>query len=312
MKTIKTIENYFNKQLMAKSTTHSKLDNTVKSELKNKVILITGGAGSIGSVLVEKILEYPVKSVRVFDNNEYNLFKLGRSIKNTKLRLLQGSIKDRDRLEMACNKVDIIIHTAAVKNIEITEFNPMETIDVNINGTVNLIKTAIKQKPKKFLNISTDKAADSSTLYGTTKQLGERLTSWAGSHIETTKFASVRFGNIFESRGNVFETWNEEKKNNKPLTITVPTMKRYFFHVEEAVNFILHCLPLIKEGEIFIPKMKSYKIKDLADKISKKHKIIGLRQGEKLEEILITENEKTKSIEKKDMWIICPYLSSKK
>jgi FlaA1/EpsC-like NDP-sugar epimerase len=296
---------------MTKSKTQPKLDQKLKSELRNKVILITGGAGSIGSVLVKKLLDYPIKSVRVFDNNEYNLFKLGRLIKNPKLRLLQGSIKDKERLEIACNDVDIIIHTAAVKNIEITEFNPIETIDVNINGTVNLIKTAIKLKPKKFLNISTDKAADSSTLYGTTKQLGERLTSWAGNHIETTKFASVRFGNVIESRGNVFEIWNEEKKKNKPLTITDPDMKRYFFHVEDATNFILQCLSLINHGEIFIPKMKLYKVKDLANKISKKHNITGLRQGEKFEEILITDNEKTKCIEKKDMWIIHPYKISK-
>lgn len=289
---------------MTKLKISSKLQNTVKAELKNKVILITGGAGSIGTALTKKILEYPIKSIRVFDNNEYNLFKLGRSITDPRLRLLQGSIKDKERLEIACNEVDIVIHAAAVKNTEITEFNPIEAIDVNINGTVNMIKTIIKCKTKKFLNISSDKSVDSSTLYGTTKQLGEKLTSWAGYHIEATKCASVRFGNVIETRGNVFEIWNEEKEKNQPLTITDPTMKRYFFHVDEATDFILHCLPLVNNGEIFVPKMKLYTIKDLADKISKKQKIIGLRQGEKMEEILISENEKIKATEKKDMWII--------
>ena len=157
------------------------------------------------------------------------------------------------------------------------------------------------------MNISTDKAAQASTLYGTTKQICERLTSWAGVHIGETKFASVRLGNVMETRGNVFEIWDEEVKNNKPLSITHPAMERYFFHVEEAVDFIIKCIPLVNQGEIFIPKMKSYKIKDLASKISKKHRIIGLRQGEKLEEILITEDEKKIALEKDNMWVIRQY-----
>ena len=285
----------------------SKIKKNITKELRNKVVLITGGSGSVGTVLTKKILEYPVKTVRVFDIDEHSLFKLGRAVKDSRLRLLLGSIQDKERVEIACNEVDIVIHAAAVKNIEITEFNPIETIDVNINGTVNMIKMAIKNKPAKFLNVSSDKSAESSTLYGTTKQIGERLTSWAGFHIESTKFASVRFGNVIESRGNVFEIWKEEAKNNKPLSITVPTMKRYFFHVDEAADFILYCLPLIDSGEVFIPKMKLYNVKDLADKISKKQKIIGLRQGEKMEEILITEEEKSKAKNLKNMWIIKQY-----
>jgi FlaA1/EpsC-like NDP-sugar epimerase len=285
----------------------NKINIKINHELKNKIILITGGAGSIGSALTEKLLQFPVKSIRILDVDEHALFQLGKLVNDSRLRLLLGDIQNTDRLEMAGTGVDIIIHLAAVKNIEITEFNPIETINTNINGTVNLIKMAIKNKPCKFLNISSDKSVDSSTLYGTTKQLGERLTSWAGRHIETTKFGSVRFGNVMESRGNVFTIWNEELKNKKPLSITEPNMKRYFFHVSEATDFILKCLPLIKEGEIFVPKMNLYKIKDLADKISKKQKIIGLRRGEKIEEILLTQDEKSRAIEKKDFWMIKPY-----
>jgi FlaA1/EpsC-like NDP-sugar epimerase len=266
--------------------------------------LITGGAGSIGSALTEKLLEFPVHSVRIFDINEHALFKLKRSLNDHRLRTLLGSILDKDRLEMAGNGVDIIIHAAAIKNIEISEFNPIETIDVNINGTVNLIKMVIRNKPKKFLNVSTDKAAESSTLYGATKQLGEKLTSWAGVHIKSSKFASVRFGNVIESRGNVFEVWDEELKNNRPLSITHPDMQRYFFHKEDAVDFILQCLLLMKDGEIFIPKMKSFNIKKMALKLSNKMKIIGLRKGEKLSEILITNAEKKLATEKSNMWII--------
>ncbi len=284
---------------------NKKSPNLTKA-LKNKIILVTGGAGSIGSALTEKILSYPVQSVRILDINEHALFKLKHKLNDPRLRMLLGSILDKDRIEMAGNDADIIIHTAAIKNIEISEFNPIETIDVNINGTVNLIKSVIKNKPKKFLYISTDKAAESSTLYGTTKLLGEKLTTWAGAHIQTTKFASVRFGNVIETRGNVFEVWDEELKNNKPLSITDPKMKRYFFHIDEAVDFILKCILIMNKGEILVPKMKSYKLKDIAKNISKNQKIIGLRFGEKLNEILITKDEKNQAIEHKDMWIIEP------
>jgi len=275
--------------------------------LKNKKILVSGGAGSVGTTLIKKLLEYPVDSIRVLDINEHALFELKHEITDPRLRLLLGSILDKERIEMAGKNVDIVFHTAAIKNIEISEYNPIETIDTNINGTVNMIKMAIRNKVKIFLNISTDKAAEPSTLYGTTKQLTERLTSWAGVHNEETKFASVRFGNVMDSRGNVFELWEKESREKKPLSITHPLAERYFFKSDEATNFILKCLLLINVGEVFIPKMKSYKIKSLAQKYSKKQKIIGLRQGEKLKEILITKDEIKKSLVKNDMWILHPY-----
>jgi FlaA1/EpsC-like NDP-sugar epimerase len=276
-------------------------------ELKNKAILVTGGAGSIGSELVKKLLEYPIQSVRVLDIDEYALAKLNKKLNDSRLRILLGSVLDQKRIDMAGDGIDIIFHLAAIKNIEISEFNPIETIDTNVNGTVNMIQMLIKKKPKKFINISTDKAADASTLYGNTKQLGERLTSWAGVHIKETKSATVRFGNVIESRGNVFEIWNEEIKKMKPLSITDVTMMRYFIHVDEVIDFILNVLLKVKSGEIFIPKMENFNIKKLADKISKSQKIIGLRQGEKLEEILLNDNEKNNAIEEKNMWVIKPY-----
>ncbi len=282
--------------------------NTLEKELKNKSILVTGGAGSICSVLVKRLLKYQIHSVRILDIDEHALFRLKRELHDSRLRLLLGSVLDKERCERAFQGVDIVIHAAAVKNIEITEFNPIETIDTNVQGTVNVIQCAIRNKPKKFINISTDKAADPTTLYGTTKQLGERLTSWAGHHhIYQTKFASLRFANVMETRGNVFDVWEQELKNNKPISITDPKSERYFFKVEEAVDFILKCLQLVKGGEVFIPKMKSHKIIDLANKYSKKHKKIGLRPGEKLKELLLTENEKKLSKETKDMWVLEPY-----
>ena len=288
------------KKLTAKETA------SIARELKNKTVLITGGAGSVGAVLTKHILDYPVKSVRVLDIDEHALFVLKRKLKDKRLRLLLGNILDKERIEMAFKKADVIIHAAAIKNIEISEFNPIETIDVNINGTVNLIKAAIRSNPKKFINVSTDKAANSSTLYGATKQLCEKVTSWAGKHIEETKFASVRFGNVMETRGNVFEVWEEEAKNGNPLSITDPNMTRYFFHIDEAADFVLRCIPLANEGEVFVPEMESFSIKDLADKISKKHRVIGLRPGEKLSEILISDEEKKKAKKIDGMWIIYP------
>ena len=280
----------------------------IEKELKGKIVLITGGAGSLGSKLTKRILQYPVKSVRVLDIDEHALFKLGKEIQDKRLRLLLGNILDKERVAMAGNQADIIFHVAAIKNIEISEFNPIETVESNINGTINLIQMAIRDKPKKFINISTDKAVEASTLYGTTKHLGELLISWAGEHaFHFTKFATVRLGNIIETRGNVFEIWEEEKKKNLPLSITDTSMKRYLFHVDEAVEFILKCIHLVKRGEIFVPKMKSYDILKLADKISTKQKIIGIRQGEKLEEKLISDDEKKFSKENSEMWIIKPY-----
>jgi len=282
-------------------------NNKITKELKNKSILVTGGAGSIGSVLVKKLLEYPIQSVRVLDIDEHALAKLKKKNDDSRLRLLLGNILDSNRLYMAGDQIDIVFHLAAIKNIEISEFNPIETIDTNVNGTVNMIKMIIEKNPSKFINISTDKAAEPSTLYGNTKLLGEKITSWGGDHIKKTRCGTIRLGNVRESRGNVFEIWNEEKNNNKPLSITNPSMKRYFIKSNDAVDFILNSLTIIKMGEIIIPKMENFKIKTLANEISKSHKIIGLRQGEKLEEKLLTDEEKNRAIETKEMWIIKPY-----
>ena len=278
------------------------LNPKLQKELKNKVVLVTGGAGSIGSALVEELLRYPVKSVRVLDNNENGLIYLKRLYDETKLRLFLGNVEDYSRVEIAGNDVDIIFHLAAAKNIEITEYNPIETINTNITGIINLIRMAIKNKPLKFINVSTDKAANPTTLYGSTKQISEYLTSWATA--EKTKFATIRFGNVQETRGNVFEIWIAQAKKNKPLTITNPKMERFFIKKNDAVNWILKCFLLADDGEIFVPKLKSFKILDLAKTISKKHKIIGLRYGEKISETLITEQEKRIAKETKDMWVI--------
>ena len=160
----------------------------------------------------------------------------------------------------------------------------------------------IKNKPKKFINLSTDKAANPTTLYGSTKQISEQLTSWATT--KDTKFASVRFGNVLDTRGGVFELWQNQVKENKPLSITDVAMERFFIEKEKAITYILKCMMLANDGEIFVPKLKSFKMIDLANVISKKHKIIGMRYGEKINEELLTEQEKRIAKETKEMWII--------
>ena len=264
-------------------------------------ILITGSSGMLAKDIINELANDKgmiIHGADLIENPNPNIHKQ-HTIDLTSIKKVEELLNYIDP--------DIIIHTAALKNIEITEYNPIETINVNVNGTINLIKSIIKNKPKIFINISTDKVAESSTLYGATKQLGERLTNWAGPHILTTKFATVRLGNIIETRGNVFEVWNEQLEKKQPLTITDTKMKRYFFHMDEAVDFIFQCMLQVNRGEIFVPKMKLHTITDLASKISKNHKIIGPRQGEKLQEILITEEEKKVSKEKENMWVIQNY-----
>ena len=186
----------------------------------NKVILVTGGVGSIGSHIVKTLLKYNPKQIRVFDIRETELVDMQRELINhNNLSFLLGDIRDKERLNFAMKKVDMVFHAAALKHVPACEYNPFEAVKTNVYGTQNMIDAAINNNVGRVVNISTDKAADASTLYGTTKQLGERLTSWAGAHIQSSKFASVRLGNVMETRGNVFEIWKEESENNQPLSI---------------------------------------------------------------------------------------------
>ena len=265
-------------------------------------ILITGGAGFIGSHLAEAYLN---RGDHVYVIDDLSTGSI-RNIEHLKVRkefcYIIDSIMNKSVIAELIDDADIIFHLAAAKNIEITEYNPIETINTNINGIINLIKMTIKNKPEKFINLSTDKAANPTTLYGSTKQIAEQLTSWATAN--HTKFASIRFGNVFETRGNVFELWEEEAKNNKPLSITSTKMERYYIEKDKAISWILKCFLLAKNGEIFVPKLKSFKMIDLANSISKKHKVIGSRYGEKIKETLITEQEKIIAKETKEMWIV--------
>lgn len=270
----------------------------MNSVFDNVTVLITGGAGSIASEVVSELLLKQVRAVRVFDNNEDALFKLKRRFQgDLRLRLLLGDIRDRERVKMAMKDVDIVIHTAAIKNIEVSEYNAAETCRINIDGTINLIENAMQLGVKRFLFISTDKAAEYSTLYGATKYVGERLTIWASRISTNTVFSAVRFGNVMETRGNVFTVWKKEDAEGKPLSITHPEMKRFFMHIDEAAKFIVSTVENMESGYTYIPKMRFYRLKDLAEAFNKGKtgvNLIGLRSGEKMEEVLFTSHEQTK------------------
>lgn len=293
----------------------------LKPVFEGKTILITGGAGSIGSALARSLAKYKPTSIRVFDNNEHALSKMKRNTKDPCFRFLLGDVKDMDRLEMAVADAQIVFHLAAVKDISISEYNPIETIKTNILGTINLIECAMRHPPMIFTFISSDKAANAQTLYGATKMLGERLTLWA--HLASypkTVYNVVRFGNVMESKGNVFEIWKEQGERGDPLTVTDPEMKRYMFHVEEAVKAIETAAQEAPSGTILVPKMPEVQIKDLISGIisgindtitihellHNRVKITGPRKDEKMREELMTEDEKKKAEDYGGWWIIKP------
>lgn len=277
----------------------------------NKTILITGGTGSIGSAVVEKILKLGCKTLRVLSNDENSLHDLALklkeksnffdSMKKNKIRYMYGDVTDQDRIFTACEGVDIVIHAAAMKHVPICEYNPYEAAKVNLIGTQNSIKAALAQKVKKFVLISTDKVVDPTTVLGATKLLAEKITlnSNLNKGNKVTIFSVVRFGNVIGSRGSVLPKFIYQLKNNQDITLTDKHSTRFFVTVEDSVKSIINSVFLMKGGEIFIPKtISAIKISDLANALcnlysNSKSKIVftGLRSGEKMHEKIMTETE---------------------
>jgi len=281
------------------------------NHLKNKKILVTGGAGSIGSRIVKKLLEYDVSVIRVFDNDETALFYIGEEHNGgDTVRLLLGDIRDKDRLELALENIDIVFHCAAVKHVPLCEYNPFEAVKTNIMGTHNIIELSIKNNVELFVNVSTDKAVNPISVMGTTKLLSEKII--ASTHNrrgqKTTKLCSVRFGNVKNSRGSMYPVFMKQIKEKKCIYVTDMSMTRYMMDVDEAVGLVIKASSICKGGEIFILKMKKYSIGKIATKISKKYnvpiKIIGNRGNEKTHEELMTKAEKKIMIEHDDMYEI--------
>jgi len=287
---------------------------------KAKTILVTGGAGSIGSEIVRKILEFDPKAVRVLDNNETGLFELEQELQSEKIRIFIGDVRDKERLKRAVEGVDIVFHAAALKHVPLCEYNPFEAVKTNVTGTQNLIEAAMDENVEKFITISTDKAVNPINVMGATKLLAERLTISANFYKgkRRTAFSCVRFGNVLYSRGSVLPLFEEQIKKGF-ITLTDPEMTRFIMKMSQAVELILKATKMANGGEIFILKMPAVKIKDLAEAIIEELapkyrykpeeieiKIIGRRAGEKLYEELMTEDEAKYAYENEEMIVVLP------
>jgi len=280
--------------------------------LDNKVILITGGTGSFGKKCTEIILNnYKPKRLIIFSRDELKQYEM-KQVFNEKdypcMRYFIGDIRDKDRLYRAFHGVDYIIHAAALKQVPALEYNPFEGIETNIIGAQNIIDAAIDREVKKVIFISTDKAVNPINLYGATKLCAEKLfvagNSYAGG---TTKFSVVRYGNVVGSRGSVIPLFLKYKQTGK-LPITDFRMTRFWITLEQGVNFTLSCLEKMHGGEIFVPKIPSMKIVDLAKAICPKCKLEtnGIRPGEKINEVLISKDESRRAIDMGSFFVIKP------
>ncbi len=287
--------------------------------LNGKTILITGGTGSFGKKCTEIILkDYTPKKLIIFSRDELKQFEMAQKWSTKKypcIRYFLGDVRDRDRLLLAFHEVDYVIHAAALKQVPAAEYNPAEFIKTNILGAMNVIDAALQNKVKKVIALSTDKACNPINLYGATKLCADKLFVAANAYAghENTFFSVVRYGNVVGSRGSVVPFFKEKSKTGV-LPITDTRMTRFWITLDQGVHFVLKVLELAKGAEIFVPKIPSMKITDLAMAIAPecKHKIIGIRPGEKIHETLIGEDEGRNAIEYNECYVIRQNTSDRK
>ena len=277
-------------------------------------VLITGGTGSFGNKFVEIMLErYQPRRLVVFSRDELKQSEMMTRFKHPSLRFFVGDVRDRERLERAMHGIDVVVHAAALKQITSCEYNPFEAIQTNVIGVKNVIDAAIDQGVKRVMAISTDKAVNPINLYGATKLCAEKLVVQGNAygHARSTIFSVVRYGNVIGSRGSVIPLFEEQKRSGT-VTVTDPEMTRFWIRLSEGVEFAIRCTGRMRGGEIFVPKIPSMRIADLVTSIAPDCRVdvIGIRPGEKLHEILISEDESRQAVEFDDMFVIEPIYPS--
>jgi UDP-N-acetylglucosamine 4,6-dehydratase len=277
----------------------------------DKVVLVTGGTGSFGKKFIKIMLEeYRPAKLIVFSRDELKQHEMRQAgYDDRSLRYFIGDIRDQQRLRRAFNGVDIVVHAAALKQVPACEYNPMEAIKTNILGSSNVIEAALDAGVTKVIALSTDKAVNPVNLYGATKLAAEKLfvqsNSYAGG--TATRFSCVRYGNVVGSRGSVVPVFLKQRENGV-ITITDERMTRFWISLEQGVRFVIRCVEEMQGGEVFVPKIPSMTVVDLARAIAPKAHIntIGIRPGEKLHEVLISEDEARSTVELNDMYVVQP------
>ena len=277
----------------------------------NKTVLITGGTGSFGKKMTQTLLaEKNPKKVIIFSRDELKQHEMRvAGYTDPRLRYFIGDVRDRERLVRAMHGVDIVIHAAALKQVPACEYNPMEAIKTNILGSSNVIEAALDAGVGKVLALSTDKAVSPANLYGGTKLVAEKLFIQSNAYAAgtATRYACVRYGNVVGSRGSIVPLFLKLRASGK-ITVTDERMTRFWLSLEQGVHFVIHCIEQMEGGEVFVPKIPSTKVIDLAKAIAPEAEIeiIGIRPGEKLHEDLLSVDEARHTIELESMFVIQP------
>lgn len=276
-----------------------------------QVVLVTGGTGSFGKKFVEVMLnEYRPQKLIIFSRDELKQHEMrSAGLDHPSLRYFLGDVRDPQRLERAFAGVTIVVHAAALKQVPACEYNPFEAVQTNINGGKNVIDAAINQGVQRILALSTDKAVNPINLYGATKLCAEKMFVQANAYAgaQTTSFSCVRYGNVVGSRGSVVPIFMEQRKCGK-ITLTDARMTRFWITLDQGVRFVIRCIEQMHGGEIFVPKIPSMKLLDMAEAVAPDCQIecIGIRPGEKLHEVLLSEDESRNAAETDEMFVIQP------
>ena len=282
---------------------------------EGKKILITGGTGSLGSALTKRLLKTKVETVRIFSRDEWKQTQMQSEISDKRLRFLIGDVRDKDRLYRAMEDINIVFHAAALKHVPVAEYNPFEFVRTNVDGTQNVIDACLDNKVELAIGIGTDKAVSPVNTYGATKLLMERLfvaaNFYKGKH--KIKFICVRYGNVLGSRGSILPIFVDQISSGKKITVTDPSMTRFNITMDQAFDLILRAIKYGEGGEIFVPKLKAYRVEEMKNAIielmGKRTKVIRIpiRSGEKYHEILISKDEIRNTYESNNDYIICNF-----